>query len=349
MVNRQTSTESAAIQSAFDALRTNAASMAEALGLSSTAVKTFTTTLGTDITQNDIGTRGIKLDGLTPEQAAKKVEEALAAANEDLAAFVLGASRTVTETLTTSMESWSETEQGRVFNGFVDQVSEVTRTIEASGPSFARTGETAVQTLTRLASSISTINPVLEALNLNLYATSLAGADLASQLADAFGGLEAFTQATSTYYQEFFSEAERTAAVTAQLTETLGGLGLALPTTRAAFRALVEAQDLSTESGRKAAATLIQLSGAFASITQEVTTLTNSFARDGANGGRVPALHALRCGRGQSARAAGPAKRVRRLQQLAGAPARPVEAICSQHGGFRPEYPGAAERSAFLR
>ena len=270
MVNRQTSTESAAIQSAFEALRTNAASMAEALGLSSTAVKSFTTVLGTDITQNDIGTRGIKLDGLTPEQAAQKVQEALAAANEDLAAFVLGASRTVTETLTTSVESWSETEQGAVFNGFVDQVSEVTRTMAASGPSFARTGETAVQTLTRLAGSISTINPVLEVLNLKLYDTSLAGADLASQLADAFGGLEAFTAATSTYYQEFFSEAERSAAVTAQLTETLGALGLALPTTREAFRDLVEAQDLNTESGRKAFATLVGLSGTFAALVPEV-------------------------------------------------------------------------------
>jgi hypothetical protein len=276
MVNRQTSTESAAIQSAFNALRTNAASMAEALGLSSTAVKTFTTTLGTDITQNDIGTRGIKLDGLTPEQAAKKVEEALAAANEDLAAFVLGASRTVTETLTTRIEDWEQTESGSTFRGFIDQISEVTRTIEATGTSYARVGETNVQTLTRLASSLSTINPALELLGLNLYATSLAGADLASQLADAFGGLENFTQASAAYYAEFFTEAERTAKTTAQLTEALGGLGLALPTTRDAYRQLVEAQDLNTEAGRKNFAVLVQLSGTFAGITPVVEDLAEA-------------------------------------------------------------------------
>jgi hypothetical protein len=276
MVNRQTSTESAAIQSAFEALRTNAASMAEALGLSSTAVKTFTTVLGTDITQNDIGTRGIKLDGLTPEQAAKKVEEALAAANEDLAAFVLGASRTVTETLTTRIEDWEQTESGSTFRGFIDQVSEVTRTIEATGTSYARAGETNVQTLTRLAGSLSTINPALELLGLNLYATSLAGADLASQLADAFGGLENFTQASAAYYAEFFTEAERTAKTTAQLTEALGGLGLALPTTRDAYRQLVEAQDLNTEAGRKNFAVLVQLSGTFAGITPVVEDLAEA-------------------------------------------------------------------------
>ena len=267
MVNQRVSAESQAIQTAYQALRTNAAAMAEALGLSGDAVRNFTTRLGNDVLQNDLSARGIKLDGLTPEQAAAKVQEALAQANEDLAAFILGASRTVTQTLTTSVESWSETEQGRVFNGFVDQVSEVTRTIEATSISYARAGETNVQTLQRLAGSLGTINPALELLGLNLYATSLAGADLASQLSDAFGGLENFTQATAGYYAEFYTEAERTAKTTQQLTETLGGLGLALPTTRDAYRQLVEAQDLNTEAGRKAFAVLVQLSGTFAGIT----------------------------------------------------------------------------------
>jgi hypothetical protein len=267
MVNQRVSAESQAIQTAYEALRTNAVNMAEALGLSSDAVKTFTTQLGTDVLHNDLAARGIKLDGLTPEEAAQKVQAALSQANEDLAAFVLGASRTVTETITTSVEDWEESENGRWMRGYIDQVSQVTRTIEATGPSFARTGETAVQTLTRLASSISTINPVLELLGLQLFDTSLAGADLASTMADAFGGLENFTQVTAQYYQEFFSEAERTAHVTGQLTEALGGMGMTLPTTRDAFRDLVEAQDLTTEAGRKNFATLMQLSGTFAAIT----------------------------------------------------------------------------------
>ena len=267
MVNQRVSAESQAIQTAYEALRTNAANMAEALGLSSDAVRTFTTQLGSDVLHNDLAARGIKLDGLTPEEAAQKVQAALSQANEDLAAFVLGASRTVTETITTSVEDWVEGEEGRWMRGYIEQVSQVTRTIEATGPSFARTGETAVQTLTRLASSISTINPVMELLGLQLFDTSLAGADLASTMADAFGGLENFTQVTAQYYQDFFSEAERTAHVTAQLTEALGAMGMTLPTTRDAFRQLVEAQDLTTEAGRRNFSTLMQLSGTFAAIT----------------------------------------------------------------------------------
>ncbi len=276
LVNQKLSTESQAIQAAYEALRTNAANMAESLGLSGDAVRNFTTRLGNDVLQNDLSARGIKLDGLTPEQAAAKVQEALGQANEDLAAFILGASRIVTETLTTSVESWSETEQGRVFNGFVDQVSEVTRTIEATGVSYRREGETNVQTLQRLAGSLGTINPALDQLGLNLYATSLAGADLASQLADAFGNLENFTQATAGYYAEFYTEAERTAKTTEQLTEALGGLGISLPTTRDAYRQLVEAQDLNTEAGRKNFAALVQLSGTFAGITPVVEDLADA-------------------------------------------------------------------------
>jgi hypothetical protein len=138
---------------------------------------------------------------------------------------------------------------------------------------FQRSEETISDTLQRLASSLGTINPALELLGLTMYSTSAAGANMASQLADAFGGLENFTQATAGYYAEFYSEAERTAKTTAQLTETLGGLGVALPTTRDAYRQLVEAQDLNTEAGRKNFAVLVQLSGTFAGITPVVEDL----------------------------------------------------------------------------
>ena len=276
MVNQQVSAESRAIQTAYEALRTNAASMAESLGLSGDAVRSFTTQLGTDILHNDLSARGIKLDGLSPEEAGAKVQAALNQANEDLAAFVLGASRTVTETLTESIESWSYGEQGDTFNGFVERVTEVTRTIEATGVSYRREGETNVQTLQRLASSLGTVNPALDVLGLNLYATSLAGADLASQLADAFGGLEAFGQATASYYSEFYSEAERTAKTTEQLTKALGDMGLSLPATRDAYRQLVEAQDLNTEAGRKNFAALVQLSGTFAAITPVLEEVTEA-------------------------------------------------------------------------
>ena len=216
---------SRALQDAFNGLRMTTADQVKALGLSSEAVLTFTTRLGSDSINNDAGTVGISLEGLSPEQASQKIAEALAKAADEIAKFALGTTE------------------------------------------FSRQGETATQTLARLSSSITTVNQVLAALGKTTYETSLAGASLASQLADAFGGLQAFTSATAGYFEAFYTEQERAAAGTRQLTEALRSIGVdTVPATRAAFRSLVDAQDLNTEAGRKAYATLIQLSGAFAEL-----------------------------------------------------------------------------------
>lgn len=154
---------------------------------------------------------------------------------------------------------------------FAAELSDAAAKVLLAGTDFGRTGETASQTLARLGGSLTTVNTVFDTLGETAYAASLAGADLASQLADAFGGLENLTALTSSYYEAYYSEAERAATTTRQVTEALADLGLGLPATREQYRALVEAQDLSTESGRKNYAALLQLAPAFASVTEAVT------------------------------------------------------------------------------
>lgn len=142
-----------------------------------------------------------------------------------------------------------------------------------AGKAFARMGETSAQALQRLGSSLSGVNAALDTMSQALLATSLNGADAASKLTDLFGGLDKFAQATEAYFQAFYSEAERTQKGTDQLTKALTGLGLAMPDTLSGFRALVEAQDLTTEAGRKAYAALISLSPAFAQVTNAAGAL----------------------------------------------------------------------------
>ena len=141
---------------------------------------------------------------------------------------------------------------------------------------YTRTGETAVETLTRLSSSLTTVNGTFDALGLKLLDTSLAGADMASQLVDLMGGLENFTAATASYYENFYTEAERTEVATRQLTDSLASIGInTMPTTREAFRSLVEAQDMTTESGRETFSALIALSSAFDSVTEKAAEFSN--------------------------------------------------------------------------
>lgn len=142
---------------------------------------------------------------------------------------------------------------------------------------YTRTGETAAQTMQRLSSSLSAVNGTIDVLGRTLYAASLSGADMASQLVDLMGGLAQYQTTTAAYYEAFYTEAERNAAAARQLTASLGALGLSLPATRSAYRDLVEAQDLSTEAGRRTYAALLGLSAQFDSLTPKLDTLAGKF------------------------------------------------------------------------
>jgi TP901 family phage tail tape measure protein len=141
--------------------------------------------------------------------------------------------------------------------GFGDDFAGMVPGLEA----LQQEGEGAYDALTRLSTSLGAANAVLDTLGAALYEISLSGAAAASSLVLAFGGLEAFNAATTAYYAGFYTEQERIETATQLVTEALADLGQVLPETRAQFRAIVEAQDLSTESGRKMFASLVGLAG----------------------------------------------------------------------------------------
>lgn len=124
-------------------------------------------------------------------------------------------------------------------------------------------GESAAQVIERVGGALLGVNGVLDTLGITALQTSVMGGKAAVELAAAFGGLDAFANATSGYYQAYYSEGERVAVMQRQLTQAFADYGATLPTTRAEFRAMVEAQDLTTEAGRRNFAALVQVAGAF--------------------------------------------------------------------------------------
>src|SRR5690606_11087547 len=92
--------------------------------------------------------------------------------------------------------------------------------------------------------------------------------DAAAGLVEVAGGLQNLTGNLNTYYAEFYTETERNANTLRNVAKALEEVGVALPDTRQQFRALVEAQDLTTDAGRRVYAALLNVSGAFASVTQ---------------------------------------------------------------------------------
>lgn len=143
---------------------------------------------------------------------------------------------------------------------------------------YTRNGETAVQTLGRLTGSLQTLNGSFDLLGFKVLDASLANADAASQFLDSFGGIEGYLQASSSFYQNYFSETERTAQLTEQLTEQFAALGFTLPTSRNGLRDLVQQQASLGAGALPTVAKLLQLEGAFASITPPAEALFKTIA-----------------------------------------------------------------------
>lgn len=142
---------------------------------------------------------------------------------------------------------------------------------------FAKEGEAASQTLQRLSTSLATVNGTFDALGFSLEAVSLAGADAASDFIDLIGGLDAFKAATAGYYANFYTEAERQAQATEQLTAQLAGLGQSLPATRDGFRALVEAAEKAGDNALLAG--LLNLQDEFAALVPAAEAAATAVAK----------------------------------------------------------------------
>lgn len=139
----------------------------------------------------------------------------------------------------------------------------------------ANYGETTAQTISRVGESISGVNDVLDALGLTALQASIDGGKAAIALQSAFGGLSTLQQAASGYLQNYYSDSERSALTRRAIGQTLGAAGLEVPATREAFRSLVDAQDLMTESGRNAFAVLMSVQDAFASLADVGRSVTD--------------------------------------------------------------------------
>ena len=139
---------------------------------------------------------------------------------------------------------------------------------------FARLGESASQTFSRLNQEVAATDAILLAMGKNA-AEAFGGVGLASikareDLIDLAGGLDALASKTQSFYANFYSSEEQVqlAATQAQkaLTEGFADIGQSIPSTREAFRSLVESQDLSTEAGRKLWNSLLDLQDEFDAV-----------------------------------------------------------------------------------
>lgn len=142
---------------------------------------------------------------------------------------------------------------------------------------FTQGTETSSATLARLAIDLSGTNEMFGKLGLKLFDLNEAGITSAEKLLTAAGGLQNLQQITSSYYDNFFSASEKEVDVRKALTAEFekAGLGV-LPKTRDGFRDMVT--EISKTGTPEQIATLLKLSGAFASIVPAVVPVTEAVA-----------------------------------------------------------------------
>jgi hypothetical protein len=188
-------------------------------------------------------------------------------------------------TLSTKDMSEEEAQQAvaEALNGIGNAFAALTPDLEQ----FARDGEEAGDTLTRLVSDLGAVNVIMDTLGHTLQDVSVIGAGTASNFAALFGGIEAMNTATTAFYMGFYTEAERFATSTRQIEAQFDALNIAMPATRAQFRAMVDALDTTTEGGRATYAALVSMSGALdavlpavASFTAQIETMVGSLTTE---------------------------------------------------------------------
>lgn len=140
---------------------------------------------------------------------------------------------------------------------------------------FRKENEGLIDTFKRIGLEVKLVDQILEIVGKETEAVFDGLVEAAIRMRDELitlmGGLDAATALASSYYQNFFTEAERLATDLGRVNDAMHELGLtALPATREEFRRLVEAQDLSAESGREMFAALMQIAPAFAAVTQSL-------------------------------------------------------------------------------
>lgn len=145
---------------------------------------------------------------------------------------------------------------------------------------YALAGEAASGTLSRLSTSLATVNTVLEAMGGKLFNVGLVGADMASKLVQNFGSVDAYLSVSDAYYKAYYTQAERAGKSTQSMAKQLQTLGLTLPTSQEGFRRLVSSLDLTTAHGRDAYAVLLGMAPLFDETARQLSEVAQTAAAD---------------------------------------------------------------------
>lgn len=124
---------------------------------------------------------------------------------------------------------------------------------------YQQLGEGMLETTTRIVAEMAIVKDALGLSGLTLTQNIIAVSDAIVQAA---GGLKEFQKAFESYFEKFYSDSEKTTRTYNQMSSALSEVGLTVATTRAGYRAQIEALDINNALDQERYSLLISLSSA---------------------------------------------------------------------------------------
>lgn len=131
---------------------------------------------------------------------------------------------------------------------------------------FQKAGEGLYETLMRLAKDYLTVDAALKSIGLTFGSVGVASVAARESLIELMGGLDQFVSQINYYYDHFLTQSEQTAFLQDQINAAFAGLGISVPPTIDAFKALVSGLDLTTDAGQAMFAALMAIAPAFYTV-----------------------------------------------------------------------------------
>ncbi|MGK5049603.1 tape measure protein [Janthinobacterium sp. GB4P2] len=184
-------------------------------------------------------------------------------------------------TTSVSLKDLKGDELTAALNGVISKaMDEMSQAVFPEFDKFRAVGEGYAETVIRIASNYATLDAALSSIGTTFGATGVASLVARERLIGLAGGIENFTALTSSFSENFLTEAERLAPVQKYVTAQLAALGYAGLNTRDDFKAavlgLANSGALATKAGAETYAGLLGLADAFAKTTAATDDLTMS-------------------------------------------------------------------------
>lgn len=128
-------------------------------------------------------------------------------------------------------------------------------------------GADAIAAFQQVVAQIYAVESVFDSLGDTMKAFSGISDSTKGALLGAFGSIEAVSSAAGSFYESFYTDAEKLENLKKQLDNAFADSGYAVPTTLAQYRALVEQQMAAGASGAEFAAVLLGMNGVFKNVS----------------------------------------------------------------------------------